>query len=459
MLNTNNQSSIISFGLNNEFDKNTNILKSRCFHFLTKLIRYNKGKLNPDEDISKVCINVVVECVKTLEFLVKDKLIHIQNLDEPEFLDNGYTSFICYMMDFLGTFLTLDFVIPQFKDNIQTFCINILFPFLISGAKEKALMKKDGKDFHNVVIDITTERKVFTIKTKAAKLLKIFSDKYSRLGEFLINFYLQLLDYIVLTGISHSDALQSNNLNLVNIENYQLLQQYSPYQPLINISHDKILESLLLLFNIVIQHVLVPNTEKLFKTVFQKHMPNLLIIQDDMIREKLCLLLGNFIDNIYDCTTDYESFKTSVQFLFNCLFQFNSNQGLSYQAANSIKDLIYVNSYAQIFNDVLKLYFSDISLSIKENENLIFFDVILEIVVYINNPDYTIEICKEVTNRVLREIKTPNRNKDDKTNNQNTQIIEYNEYINKCFNVLKGITQNEEMCNMFSVILNNLCLG
>jgi len=294
-------------------------------------------------------------------------------------------------------------------------------------------MKKDGRDFHNIIFDITTKFQVWSIKTKAGKLIKVFSDKYTGLGEFIINFYLQLLDYII-----------SSQSGQVNLEDYNLLQLNSPYEVISKLSSEKIIEATLLVFNILTQTVLKQNITPLFTLIFQRNLPKLYLIQDDLDKEKICLLLGNFIDNIYLYDKNAKEFQQGVEFLFECLFQFNNNQGLSYQAANSIKDLIYVKKYSNIFNNVLSKCFSDIALSIKENENTIFFDVLLEIVLFIDNTDYTLEICKEITLRILKEIKTPSRK------NLNLDF-EYNDYINKCFNVLKAVTENKTICNTYYV--------
>jgi len=120
LLNLNNQSYIISFNNYNEFDKKVNTMKSRCFQFMFYIIRYYKDTLTQDDEISKVFLNVLFEGLKTLEFIVKDKLVHIQNLDENEYPDYGYTSFICSLMDYILIVLTLDFVIVQYSNNIKT---------------------------------------------------------------------------------------------------------------------------------------------------------------------------------------------------------------------------------------------------------------------------------------------------------------------------------------------------
>ena len=289
------------------------------------------------------------------------------------------------------------------------------------------MMKREGQEFHNAIVDITTEFKIRSIKTKAGKLIKLFSEKYVDLGEFLIKFFLEMVDYII-----------SGGLGQANLNNYAVVQSYSSsLEGISNFPPEKILESSVLVFNIIIPNVLKKDMEQIFKVSFQKTLPQLYQIQDDLVKEKTCLLLGNFIDNIYSFETNYNEFEKGIEFLFDCLFQYNSNQGLSYQAANSIKDLIYVNKFTKIFNTILTKCFSDIALTIKDNENTIFFEVLLEIVLFINNPDYSLEICKEITGRILKEIKSPKKSKDQTS----AQI-----YLNKCFNVLKAVTGNKELC-------------
>ena len=224
---------------------------------------------------------------------------------------------------------------------------------------------------------------------------------------------------------------------------YQLLNEYKS-EILSSQKPESLVEVSMLILAINAKNINRTKIYHLFLAIFKKNIKLLLTAKDDVIRERNCLILSLYIEDIFDYDEkNISEFIIGIEYLFECVFQYHVNQGLSYQAANAIRDLISVKKYRQIFIDILCSFYSILIESIKENENILLFDLILEIILFIDNEYFIVEICNEVVQRILKEYKTPTRKKDKNKS--------YNVYLNKCFNILKAVTQTKEICIKYEV--------
>jgi len=103
---------IISWTGHKEFDKSNNMLKVRCLQVIIKILRYYKSS---DKDYVKLYTDVAFEVLKNLEFVIKEKLEYMKNLDEDNYPDNGYEPLVYFLLDYLYYIFKQDPIIQTFN--------------------------------------------------------------------------------------------------------------------------------------------------------------------------------------------------------------------------------------------------------------------------------------------------------------------------------------------------------
>jgi hypothetical protein len=168
----------------------------------------------------------------------------------------------------------------------------------------------------------------------------------------------------------------------------------------------------------------------------ERYVDLLLSIDIPVIRSRLCVFFQSYLDYFnrkkedYECI-NYETNAKIIHSLFSMLMYYNEAPGLSYQAAHCLSSLIRYKIYSSIVDDVAKKILPDLIKSIGEIQILIFFDVLNNIILYLDVEDKVMLISMELSQRILTEIKSPVNNTDS----------HYNTYTNKCFNTLQTIIE------------------
>jgi len=291
-------------------------------------------------------------------------------------------------------------------------------------------MKKDGRDYFNAILDLTTAQKIKTIKSMCGNIIKNLSLKFDGYANFIVNYCLLHINYII------------NNDKKEEID-YSLLNEYKS-DLFNNFTQDSILEISIIILVINSPYVKLKSLE-LMKYIFKPNFQKLLMVKDELLIDRNCLLLGFFIDKLFDYETENPQFRLGIEYLFKCLFFYETNKAVSYEAANAIKDLLYFKDYQETFDIIFEEIMPQIVLSIKDNDNIIFFEILFDIILFFDKTKYYIEILKQVTIRILKEFKTNHRIKDKEDN-------KYNVYINKCFNIIKKLTGFADFCSHNEVI-------
>ena len=178
----------------------------------------------------------------------------------------------------------------------------------------------------------------------------------------------------------------------------------------------------------------VDNGELLMLT--ERYIDLLLSIDIPIIKSRLCVFFQSYLDYFNrkkgDNSIQYETNTKIIHSLFNYLMYYKETPGLSYQAAHSLTSLIRYKIYSNIVGDVSKQILPDLIKIIGEVQILLFFDVLNNIVLYLDVEDKVMLICKELTQRILTEIKSPLADLNEG---------HYNSYTNKCFNILLSIVE------------------
>jgi hypothetical protein len=299
---------------------------------------------------------------------------------------------------------------------------------LIATKKEIIKMKVDGEDHFNFTTDLMENYKMQNFKTSAAFLITKLCENFAGLGSNLVNFSLQILDLLISEG---------------NIENYPNL---NASKLISTIPQEFLIDINILVINLLIPHIIRnPKNLENLKTLFTNYSSKLYSTSSVIIQDRLCLFLGNYLDELYKITDDdaHEHVSNAVKFLFIQLLQFKNNPGLSYQAAHALSQLIYNKTYNSVFSDILNQIMPKLIENIREIEVTLFFNVLTDIAIYMDIENHLNSLCKEVVQRILFEIKSS-------SNKTQSGKDKYNIYINKCFNLLTTILERNNVFNQIS---------
>lgn len=177
-------------------------------------------------------------------------------------------------------------------------------------------MKEDGEEYSNYISDIIEEHKSKTIKSVAAFILQNMSNKYDGFGNHIITYCTQLVDFGIQGG------------NMSNIQQYPYLTAEDRIFTLSSVEYQ--IEASLLLFSILANHILKYDIlEKSLKDLITVNFNTLLSANSEIIKDRLCLFLGNYLDILFE--PDDERFSACIDFLFMNLFLYKDNQGIAHK--------------------------------------------------------------------------------------------------------------------------------
>ena len=97
-------------------------MKSRCFQFLTKIIKYYNFKIE-DERYGLLYNNITYTCFSNMGNVVSLKLAYLHNLysdnEEIQYPDYQYKSLIYYMLEFLDSSFLSSSKVDTFNHDIK----------------------------------------------------------------------------------------------------------------------------------------------------------------------------------------------------------------------------------------------------------------------------------------------------------------------------------------------------
>lgn len=299
-------------------------------------------------------------------------------------------------------------------------------------------MQIDGGDYHNMIIDLIENHKFKTYKTAAGFLLTKLCEKYDGLGNFFVNFSLQVVDYCMKGSVSE-DLKNYPMLNYVDKNSISPEFSTGVEKIMTSFSPETLIDAAMLNLLILSAHVTKnPSNMALLRIILETHIDKFYNINSVIIKDKLCLIYGTFLDELYqpeEVESYYAHFSRVMEFLFMNVFAFKENQGVAYQAAYALNQLIYCKEYKNVVTAVVRKIIPKLIEIIKEIDVALYFDVLVDIVVYIDIEDSLIPFCKEVVTRILREIKSPNL-----STKGNSEKV----FLNKCFHILRTVLEKNK---------------
>jgi hypothetical protein len=296
-------------------------------------------------------------------------------------------------------------------------------------------MKVEGEDYFNFFQDLITTHKNKCYKTAASFLLTKLCEKYDGLENYLVNFVLQLCDYIM----SQSDTSK--------LPNYPLLQDPQVVEKFLSNTNftPELLTDLSLLILAILNEKIQKSWSHITKirVLFETYQHLNKSISSILLKDKLCLVYGLFLSDLYkesevEDSQNAEKIFNFIEFIFVQILQFRENPGLAYQASNAITHLIDDTIYSPIILNIIQKLMPQLIDQIAEIEIILFFDVLKEIVLYVDVEQFLLPVTKQIVNRILKEVKTNRKPNTDKQG-KDSEESRTNVYITKCFTILYAI--------------------
>lgn len=306
------------------------------------------------------------------------------------------------------------------------------------------MMLLDGEQYYNFIVDMIDNRKWKSYKTSTGFLLSRLCEKYDGLGNFVVNFLLQLIEYQI------SNTNSGENVPL-SIEKFNYLKEVSLDKAFQGLNQEQLIDTALLELSLLPSFITkIPQNLNNLRVLLEKYSNAFYNVNSYFIKNRLCLLYGLYLDEVYKNEEEVEKYyfqiSEAIEFLFIQLFVFKEAAGVSYQAAHALNQLIYYKGYTSVTDKIVKRLMARLIENIKEIEIVLFFDVLIDIILYLDVEDHIMHLCKEVSARILKEIKSPKK-----------KAVEEkaNVYINKCITILRTVLDKYKFINQINNIENN----
>ena len=244
--------------------------------------------------------------------------------------------------------------------------------------------------------------------------------------------------------------IQTEPCSLISPDDYMISNQVNDVQRI---------ETSFLVLCIISGH-LSSNHQEILLDFIQKHYQILIcekVCNVSVIKQRVCFFISVYIEHfIYLNKIRDDFFMHICEFLFFNIFQNRNNKIAQYESFESLKIiLISYQKFKENFIVVSQKYIDEfISFSRKTN-NVLFFDLLNEIINSISTENIILEITKNIFIRILTEISPRKLSHSRRNEMQVDQGLnaKYRIIINKCFLIIKKIFSNQIfISNHFSEI-------
>jgi hypothetical protein len=317
-------------------------------------------------------------------------------------------------------------------------------PFIIPTEKELVLMKTEGEEYQNFILDLIGDHKSKSARTSVDFLIVRLCDKYDGLPFFFCSFCIQILDF----------ALNSNseiNENTFIPEQYNLLNDPSLKfnEVLRNFSQETLIDiSLILLCSMKTYLCKNGNLLKKLKIIFDLNIDKLHLVGSSLIKFDICLIYDTFLSSFLEIDNDKENFECGItpdvknqifmkrlDFLFLNMMNYEKNPGTSAQAGKAIVAIFSETNSEDLDSNYMSQAFSKLIPHIENIDLIIFFEVIADILSNCKIEQNLISAIDHSTKRILKEIKSNN------PSNEKTSPL----YISKCINIIITILKGNKL--------------
>ena len=265
-------------------------------------------------------------------------------------------------------------------------------------------------------------------------------EKYDGLNSYIINLVVGILNYISKGGSTNPTNIYDLGLNINFIQSHRT---------------EIIVDLCFFILNLLYKSIVKSPSFHILKAFFFNHFNELIIIEasdysllstvcgTDIIIDKVVFFLGLYAENLLLDSKEISSFikvdfKDKFYYLlkyqFMALLNYSKNQGTSYQASFSIKNLLSIQLIKPSYQTFMIDFFPTFINAIEEIEVIPYFDL-LESILNLNilSTDNIGLLTKKCIDRALREAKSTNVLKE--------KADDLSIYINKCLNILSDVSE------------------
>ena len=178
--------------------------------------------------------------------------------------------------------------------------------------------------------------------------------------------------------------------------------------------------------------------------MIELHFHKLFILSQDIIKCRLCIFIGLFVDDLFN--PEDEKFSFCLEYLIFNVFSFPQNEGLAYQvffkvikAVDIINEIITKKEFVKPFQNVIISSFGKLIQNIQTINISLFFDILYDIVVNYDVEHFVLELFDKLTSRIKKEVNNVTRIVVKNHNKKESTLV-----INKCFNVIKALSEKEK---------------
>ena len=285
----------------------------------------------------------------------------------------------------------------QFQENATEFIFKIIFPLLCNSSVQINQDEITPEEYYTRLIDSMYEFKLKTISTVSGYLLASLCDKFPDLPMSILNFIFQLLTF----NMNELDERALTKYNLINNETGKFIIR--------NFSPEVQINSSLLFMCILAKHTLkneiIKNNLRLF---FISNQIRLQDMTSDIIKYKICLMYGLFLDDLFSTESDKGFLEKSFSFLIKLIVNPRTNSGLAYQALNSFEQICQIEEFAPIAGDIVRENLPQFISMIPTTELDIFFDMLCTLILNLQIDDYVMKICEMIVQRFIKDYNDKN---------------------------------------------------
>ena len=453
-LKTKDNNRIISWTGKEKIDKNINNMKIKIFRFLNLQVN-NLGQIIIDKNKIELNGQLIKIILYNLEWVIMNKYIYLIKLEteseNEDYSDYSYSLIISYMFIYLKRIFSKDNYIIDYTTHFNNMYKNILLPLLlITDIEEEIALDNDSVNGYCIDInDIIYDNKEKKIKSSLAGFIKIFYEKNINSNSFIIKYTVILLESII-------------NNNDTNLENNKLFDDKSDIIILLKkaYSKEKIMCALFLSLNILSD---VSNPKNNYENdlylhdFFERNFDNLTKnINYTPLKHQIILFIRNYSLRFFE--PDTNAFESTINYLFNSLFDIQFSL-ISNTAADSIQSFFNIkgedsNNIKYALLKVATNNISNFEEQIKNTQISNFFEVLYQFLLNFENRDNEffqkifINICKRVHMEVERHFRLKfkvkkERSKVKKKAIEKTNLNDYENIINKSFNILRMLMHND----------------
>jgi len=202
-----------------------------------------------DKDVQKITNDIIALIVKSFQDILncKEKYDNIRKYSgEKNDEEDNYKMLLYQICVFLTRALIREPIKTDFSRNMKQFLLNVFLPLIVSSEDEKNFIETDPEGYHQYINDITFKFKNQSFRTSGCFLVKKICEEYEDIDNFVISFFLEMLNYIINEGQIKSE-----------ISGYNMYIKYKT-SALIDQFNDKIKLDFSLLIILILKDKLFP---------------------------------------------------------------------------------------------------------------------------------------------------------------------------------------------------------